>query len=121
MIQQYTKVGFLGVTVLLFVSILFSCKHEPDSATVDCEVVGVTYENYVKFVIEDKCLGCHTNNSILPYQDTYSQVQAIANDGRLKNVLLGTEGYPIMPFQTEGLPDCTINNIISWIDNGAPE
>ncbi len=105
----------------LFGVVFFSCKHEPNLPAKDCKVIGVTYENYVKFVIEDKCLGCHTNNSIIPYQDSYSQVQAIALDGRLKNVLLGTQGYPIMPYQTTGLDPCVIDNIISWIDNGAPE
>lgn len=106
---------------ILAVGLIASCKHEPGPPVPNCKVTGVTYENYVKYVVEDKCLGCHTNNSIQPYQDTYLQMQVIANDGRLKNVLLGTQGYPRMPYQSDPLPDCMIENIISWIDNGAPE
>lgn len=116
---------------LVFITVLFSatlvsvglnsCKHDPGPPIPDCDVTGVTYENYVKYLIEDKCLGCHITNSIEPYQDTYVDVMVIVNDGRLKNVLTGSNGYPLMPYQTEGLPACTIDNIFEWIDNGAPE
>lgn len=101
--------------------LLCSCRHEAGPPIPDCGVTGVTYENYVKYLIEDKCLGCHVTNSIEPYQDTYSDVMVIVNDGRLKNVLTGANGYPLMPYQSEQLPDCTVNNIFQWIDNGAPE
>src|SRR5688572_27276681 len=113
-------------TIILFsvtlVSIgLYSCKHDPGPSIPDCEVTGVTYENYMKYLVEKKCISCHITNSIEPYLDTYADVMVIVNDGRLKNVLTGSNGYPLMPYQTEGLSDCTINNVNQWIDNGAPE
>lgn len=100
---------------------LASCKHDVNDIAPDCTVEGVTYENYIKYTIESKCLGCHTSGSIEPYLNTYSQVMVIVNDGRLKEVLGGNPNVMQMPYNSEPLPDCQVNNIISWVDSGAPE
>jgi hypothetical protein len=119
--MKKTIVSVVGISLIVLLSVLTSCKHEEGEPVSDCKVSGVTYENYVKYIIDDKCLGCHINNSLEPYQDNYSLIMVIVNDGRLKNVLTGSNGYQLMPYQTKGLPDCEVENIISWIDNGAPE
>lgn len=109
----------------LFLGILFgsftSCKHDVDEVAPDCKVSGVTYENYIKYTISSKCLGCHTAGSIQPYMNTYAQVMVVVNDGRLKEVLTGAPGVMQMPYNSEPLPDCQVDNIVSWVDNGAPE
>ena len=109
---------------LLFSLVLFGitgCKHDVEEIAPDCKVSGVTYENYIKYTISSKCLGCHTAGSIQPYMNTYAQVMVIVNDGRLKEVLTGAPGVMQMPYNSEPLPDCQVQNIVTWVDNGAPE
>lgn len=100
---------------------LSACKHDPVSEGEACDFSGVTYENYIRYVMEDKCLGCHITNSIPPALDSYSNVKSVVDDGRIPKVLTGEPGYPLMPYQSSKLPDCMIANIVSWIEDGTPE
>lgn len=98
---------------------LAGCKHEPIDP--DCAIEPVTYNTYVKEVIASKCIACHAQNSLPPVLETYQDVMVIVNDGRFKNVITGAPGYPAMPYQSDPLPDCHIEKIVAWIQDGAPE
>lgn len=87
----------------------------------DCNLVSVTYTSYVKNIIDTRCISCHSSNPSLPSLQTYADVLAVANDGRLLGVLDGSPGFTPMPFQSDPLSDCQVDNIREWVQNGAPE
>jgi len=115
------KTASFILSTLLITLITFSCKHDTVDPVYDCAVDSVTWENNVKFTIQSKCQGCHTAGSFSPTLDTYAQVMVIVNDGRLMNVINHNPGYMAMPYNSEKLEPCVIENIQSWVDAGAPE
>lgn len=79
-----------------------------------------TYSGYVAPLIQNKCIGCHngtqTNNSI--NLSTYSNVHSLAITGELVDCLTGN-GYKRMPYQSAALPQCEIDKVTEWVNNGS--
>ena len=73
-------------------------------------------------IIQTNCTGCHSG----PNPDggvaltNHTQVAASANNGSLMGVLTATNGYNLMPQNSNGLPQCKITQIENWINNGTP-
>ncbi|MBI1305158.1 MAG: hypothetical protein GC181_00935 [Bacteroidetes bacterium] len=88
-----------------------------------CDTSNTTYISRISNVISTNCVGCH--NSSLAEKgvllETYSEVKDIVNDGRLQDVLDGTNGYSVMPPYPAVLTDCSKNQIRHWIETGAPQ
>lgn len=93
-----------------------------NSCTSDCDSTIFTFSGAVQPTIQTYCQGCHggTNPDGGIALTNYSQVQTIALDGRLIHVLQGTGGFSPMPYQSNPLSDCRIQQIQAWIDSGAP-
>lgn len=97
------------------------CKKDQKPDCTPGQPASLTFNGYIHPLMTSKCLGCHAAGGIVPTLETYAQVKVIANDGRFKNVINGTGGFPRMPFQSDPLPDCDIEYITQWIDAGAVE
>jgi len=86
-----------------------------------CDTTNVTYSAKVQPIIDAYCVSCHSgsapsgNLSI----ENYDQVKALADDGRLVNVINAANGYPLMP-EGSALSDCSIKQIEIWVAAGAP-
>ncbi len=88
----------------------------------ECDMTNVTFTNTILPIITNNCAGCHDNTSPsggLTLQ-TYSQISAIANNGALQNSLYGTNGATLMPYNSNQLNDCFLEQINIWITEGAP-
>jgi mono/diheme cytochrome c family protein len=88
----------------------------------DCDTVSVSYANFVRPMIQNTCLGCHsTGNSGNKNVNlsTLAGVQAVANSGQLIGALSHAQGFTPMPMNMSKLDDCTIAKIRSWIRDGA--
>lgn len=85
-----------------------------------CDTTDYRYSTKISFIISNNCKGCHSGVN-LPQGvrlESYNDVKAIADDGRLKKVIVG-QGYLQMP-PAGKLDDCKINLINKWVDAGAP-
>ncbi|MFN0032204.1 MAG: c-type cytochrome domain-containing protein [Flavobacteriales bacterium] len=94
-----------------------------NSCIADCDTtLTITYSNVVQNIIQNNCIGCHgsTNPSGSLSLTNYNEVVAAAN-GTLIDALYGTNDVSVMPDGTTGLPQCMIDQIQEWIDNGMPE
>ncbi len=85
-----------------------------------CDTTVFTYSVTIDEIITNNCLSCHSGSS--PSGDVsltnYTEVKAIADDGRLVNAINGTGGISLMP--TSGsLSDCQITQIEKWVAAGA--
>lgn len=87
----------------------------------DCDTTNVTFALSVKPIIDGNCKSCHSGSSPSGGVsiENYAQTKALADDGRLVNVINATGGYPLMP-QGAALPDCSIKTIEIWVAAGAP-
>jgi len=68
------------------------------------------------------CQGCHSGSQ--PdggiSLTNYTEVKTVADNGLLMSALNGTNGSPLMPYNTLGLPDCYKSQFQTWVDAGAP-
>jgi len=85
-----------------------------------CNTEDVTFSGVVLPIIENKCKGCHSGtapqgNVLLT---NYDQTKALVDDGSLMGTLNNTGGYAVMP-PAGKLPDCEIQQIEAWVNNGA--
>jgi mono/diheme cytochrome c family protein len=90
----------------------------------DCDTTNVTFSGTIwPNIIEKHCFGCHKNPNPLGglALENYSDVAAIASDGRLLGVVTHSSGYSPMPKNAPKLSDCKITQITKWIEDGIPD
>ncbi|MCC6600535.1 MAG: hypothetical protein IT223_07650 [Crocinitomicaceae bacterium] len=86
----------------------------------ECDPSKFSFSANLLPVIEFACEGCHGINGTEIELTTYSQISAVALDGRLMSALKGINGYQLMPYNTGGLPLCNIEQFQVWVNAGAP-
>lgn len=87
-----------------------------------CDTINMSYANDIAPVINTHCQGCH-NNSVQSGNvnlEGHANVASYANSGQLYGSIAHLPGYKPMPQGQSKLDDCTIKQIKSWIDDGAP-
>jgi len=91
-------------------------------ANLNCDTLDVTFAADINPIIQNSCQGCHSGNS--PQGglslNNYSQIAAIAASGSLYGSISGNNNYTAMPYNANSLPDCQIEMIRIWIENGYP-
>lgn len=86
-----------------------------------CDTSAVTWSGTIEPLIQSSCAipGCHVPGAESPTLTSYTAVKAIADDGRMRGVLiLGTPAF--MPLNGK-LPACDQTKVQVWLDAGAPE
>jgi len=85
-----------------------------------CDTNNVKFSTVVSQIISSNCKGCHSgsNPSKNVKLENYNDVKAIADDGRLLNVI-NSSVYALMP-PSGKLDNCKINQITKWVNAGAP-
>ncbi|MDW3649420.1 MAG: hypothetical protein R8P61_20290 [Bacteroidia bacterium] len=83
----------------------------------------VSYLNDVLPVLQSSCLGCHdaAGNAGGIVFDTYNGLKTIVDNGSFQGAINHDAGWEPMPRNASKLPDCTLESIQAWIDDGAPE
>ncbi len=91
-------------------------------ANLNCDTLDVTFAADISPIIQNSCQGCHSGNSPQGALSltNYSQVAAIAANGSLYGCVSGDDTYTAMPYNASALPDCQIEMIRLWIENGYP-
>jgi len=86
-----------------------------------CDTSQYTYSAVIEPLIFNNCKGCHsgaTPNAGV-YLTNYDQIKAVADDGRLVDVINQANGKPLMP-PSGTLSGCQIQQIENWVNAGAP-
>ena len=88
----------------------------------ECDTDNVSYAQTVRPVIQTHCQGCHSGNPPAGGIDlsTHAGVETVADNGRLYGAIAHLDGFSPMPQGGNKLPDCTIEQIESWVNAGAP-
>ncbi len=85
-----------------------------------CDTTVFTYSGAISGILTNNCKGCHSGT--LPsggvLLTNYSEVQTVALDGRLVDVINAANGRPIMP-PSGSLIACKITQIEKWVNDGA--
>jgi len=88
----------------------------------DCDTINVTYSGSILNIVQTNCVGCH--QGVTPSGGisltSYSDVASIAANGSFLGSVQFEAGYVAMPYGGNMLPDCKIEQIRIWIENGYP-
>lgn len=87
-----------------------------------CDTANVTYSATIAPTMSTFCTGCHGGSSPDGNIDltTYAGLVPLVNDGRLAGSIQHQSGFSAMPPVGSGLSDCRINQVLDWIQMGAP-
>lgn len=83
-----------------------------------CDTTDFTFSTGVAPIIENFCVGCHTNATI--NLSSYSNIQVYVNDGSLWGSISHNSSYTAMPYNLPQLAPCKLRVIEKWIADGAP-
>ena len=117
------------ICVLVGFSGCYNDKYDqlyPAVSTTTCDTASVSYLRDVKPIITANCAisgGCHdaagAATSGFDYSGSISVIQSAAANGTLlKDINWVARANP-MPKGTAKLPDCDINKITGWVNQGA--
>ena len=86
-----------------------------------CNTDNITYVDFVSPLLTTYCVGCHSGGAPSGgiSLNTYAGVQTVALNGRLYGAISHSAGFTPMPFGSAKLPQCSIDKIKAWIDEGA--
>ena len=87
-----------------------------------CDTSNVTFSQTVWPVIQNKCTGCHSGGSPSGgiRLENYNDVSVVAANGKLFGSINHDAGFVPMPFNSSKLPQCEIDQIEIWINDGYP-
>ncbi len=129
------KKDMLKVSVLVLaivISILSSCEYEneeelfvqsnetnPDS----CAIEDVSFQEHILPILQTHCLTCHDEESRFGniVLEGISNVRIYANSGQLLGSITHSPGFSAMPDNGGKLPECDIETVRQWIENGTPQ
>lgn len=112
------KLVFLTPLIFILQSCYFD-NEEDIYGPVSCDVSAVTFSNQVAPIINSSCAttGCHVSGGSGPGNFTvFSELIAKVNNGSFENRVLIQKTMP----PNSPLPDCDLQILQAWIDNGAP-
>lgn len=112
--------------ILLGVVFIQSCASDSEEdlypSTGECDTSNVTYSGTVAPIINDNCISCH--GSDFPQGgvilDNYDDLKTYVDNGRFWGAINHDDGFSPMPQNLPQLPQCELDQIRAWIDNGAP-
>jgi len=87
-----------------------------------CDTTNVTWTNTIRPLINLKCVGCHQGASPGGNYDlsTHAGVAAVAANGKLMGAVRHLSGFSAMPKNQAKLPQCDIDKLQIWVNDGAP-
>src|SRR5450432_711997 len=125
--QLTVAMGILVFTSIYFISCSKSTtnKNPPTPPPpVICDSAGMKYSSDIVPILTNNCYGCHgtgnTTGSAGILLEGYNNIEPYATGGTVKGVITHASGYVGMPYLKPKLDSCTINKILDWISQGAP-
>jgi len=115
--------GLLGVFAIIAIS---SCDDEPDPVDM-CDTTNMTYNSDIKEIFDSTCTfsGCHDMDAALTIGSltSYDNAVAFVEFGRILGAINHEATFKPMPYPvgTTKMPQCNIDKITAWINDGTPE
>jgi hypothetical protein len=100
-------------------------KLYPAPTATTCDTTTISYATDIMPILNTYCntsSGCHGASSTTGYDfTTYMGIRGVANTEILINDIKGTPtgGRSAMPKNMAKMPDCNINKITRWVNQGA--
>lgn len=88
-----------------------------------CETTDVSFSATLQPVLNTQCVGCHGDAiaNVGINLEHYEGVKAIADNGQLVGAINWATSFEAMPQGGAKLSQCVIDQVVSWINDGAPD
>jgi Cytochrome C oxidase, cbb3-type, subunit III len=126
MIKTWFKLIGSSLLILLFV---YGCTKENEeklsnsTGTPTCKTDSMSYSNNVVPIMQSYCFSCHGNGNTGGSGginlEGYNNLKPYVDNGKLVGNITHAPGYVPMPYGQPKMPDCEINQIVAWVDQGA--
>ncbi len=88
-----------------------------------CDTSSISFATDIRPIIDGQCAtaGCHNATTMAAGYDleTFSNLQTAALGSRFLGTIRHENGFAKMPKNLGQLDDCSIQKIVSWVNNGA--
>lgn len=88
----------------------------------NCDTTNVSYSTVVAPILQTRCTGCH--GGAFPSAGinltTHQNVVTYAEVGSLVGSIKHNQGFSPMPKSAPKIPQCEINRISAWVNQGMP-
>ena len=123
MIELMKEYLFLLLLTPLLVAGCYYDVEEELYPTLECATQDVRYTATVLPLLQNNCFGCHNAGANFGgvTLEGYDRLIQYVNNGELLGVIRHTPGFSPMPQGAAQLPECDIEKIAVWIDQGAPQ
>jgi cbb3-type cytochrome c oxidase subunit III len=126
MIKTWFKLIGSACLILLFV---YGCTKENEeklsnsTAPTTCHTDSMSYSNNVLPIMQSYCFSCHGNGNTGGSGginlEGYDNLKPYVDNGKLVGNITHAPGYVPMPFGQPKMPDCEVNQIVAWVNQGA--
>src|SRR5829696_5992937 len=110
------------VVLTTILALLQGCSYDKELVvtTAACDTLNVSFAADVQPLIQANCFSCHGNGTSFGNisLNTYDDVKRAAITGRLLGSVSHSAGFSPMPKAANKLPDCNIQAIRTWINEG---
>lgn len=113
---------FYPLLCLGLTAVVWSCtKDNAQDVFGDCNPVDVKLSTDINPIFAANCLGCHDTQNAFGGIDltNYTHVKQLADNGKLYGAINHEQGFSVMPPSGTKLPECDIETIKTWIDEGS--
>jgi|SRR5579871_710776 len=118
------------ISMIIAISVLIICctktneeKLSGSQTGSSCDTTSVKYSTDVLSILQVNCYGCHGNGNTGGSGginlDGYTNLKTWADNGYLVGNVRHDPGFIGMPYGEAKLPDCEINKIVAWVNQGA--
>lgn len=115
------KVGLILIAVF-YISSCYVSNEEDLFINFNCNTEAVSFEREIRPILANNCLVCHSaaanlgNITLQTHEDIIPYIQ----DGSLLGSIRHDAGFAPMPENSSRINSCSISQIESWIEAGAP-
>lgn len=109
----------------IVMSAAFGCSKMSEdrlAVNVTCDTTNVSYANDVVPILQSNCYSCHGSGSTAGSGginlDGYTNLKVYADNGYLSGNISHAPGYIGMPYGKPKLPDCEVNTVVAWVNQG---
>jgi hypothetical protein len=123
--MQFGKdLAFAVLSTLIFCLGLQSCEYNNEDELFPpgpCATDTITYTGVIEPLMADKCYECHDDDNRLGNVDLegYNNLVFYVEDGSLLGSVKHDAGFSPMPDGRDQLSDCEIEQLETWISEGA--
>ncbi|MBK8506601.1 MAG: hypothetical protein IPL46_33045 [Saprospiraceae bacterium] len=91
-----------------------------DGSNHSCDTAIISFANDVKPIFDTYCITCHGSSNANGGVSliSYNGASSVAKTGKLLGVVKWTDGFLMMPLGGNQIPDCDINTLSAWINQG---